>query len=114
MKKLLSIILLIPAFTFAQCDTIPPQFNGGNEALFKFIEKNFKATKEMQSGRIIVQFSIDSTGTTNNFEIKKGINTAANSEAVKVCAKMEFIPAKCGTQAITTKYTVPIIVNANH
>ena len=92
-----------------------PQFPGGDAELFKFITKNFKYTvsdgkqNEADGTKIIVGFTVDSTGNIINPKIVKGINPELNNEALRVVSIMpKWIPAKQKGKPISVPFNLPI------
>ena len=94
---------------------IPPKPKKGLEHFYKYIEKNFRIPKSFgnNSGKIIVQFSIEKDGRITDIKILKGDNESANNEAIRLINKYpdwgigEFRGIK-----VKTSYSIPITIEA--
>ena len=88
-----------------------PHFPGGEEGLKKFISENLKwpAPEWCGSGTVYVKFKVDSLGNVCESSIKKGIDSLANNEALRVVRIMpKLIPAKINGRCIASWYILPI------
>ena len=76
-----------------------PQFKGGDEALFKFLNDNLKYPEKAKlnkiQGKVFVQFVIDENGKVTNAKVVRGIGYGCDNEALKAVKKMpNWIPGK--------------------
>jgi periplasmic protein TonB len=92
---------------------IMPEFNGGQAALKKFLEKNLTypkaATRANVSGKVYVQFVVDENGRITSPSILKSVGFGCDEEALRVIALMP--PWKAGRQGgrgVKVKYTLPV------
>lgn len=90
-----------------------PCFKGD---LKKFIHRkmNYPCTAQKDSieGKVIVSFWIDTTGTTFDHQVIKGIREDLNDEALRVAKMINFErPAMQRGKPIKVKYTVPVEFN---
>lgn len=79
-----------------ECD---PEFPGGMEALYKFIEDNMKypqlAAENGIGGRVYVQFEVDTDGTVLNPRVLRDIGAGCGKEALRIVRLMpKWIPGK--------------------
>ena len=76
-----------------------PEFPGGMEALFKFIEDNMKyprlAAENGIGGKVYVQFEVDTDGTVLNPRILRDIGAGCGQEALRIVRSMpKWTPGK--------------------
>ena len=95
---------------FIDPDTPPVFKNGGDIGLKKFIKENLRYPKtgECISGNVYVSFTVDTNGLIKNIEIKRGITTASNEEAIRIVKLMKFNPATRNGKPIEAEMIVPI------
>ncbi len=68
-----------------------PQFKGNMQ---KFIKDNLRyPAKAKEEGTVRLSFTVEEDGTTSHIVVKKGVETAIDKEAVRLCTMMRFIPA---------------------
>ena len=83
-------------------DTIvKPQFPGGEEALKAYLKENVKypkaSIKKNEQGSVEIGFVVLKDGTLDRFEVKKGVSSRLDAEALRVVNKMpKWIPGKRG------------------
>ena len=90
-----------------------PQFPGGDQAMYTFIQKNLKypqqAIQAGIEGRVFVSFIVDKDGNVSNVKAEKGIGGGCDQEAVRVIKMMSgFSPAKQNGRPVTYRYIVPV------
>ena len=77
-----------------------PVFPGGESALATFIKDNIEYPEEAMSkkisGRVMVQFVVEKSGTVSHIEVIKGVHEILDKEAVRVVSL--FPKWQCGTQ----------------
>ena len=91
-----------------------PEFPGGDEALFKFIQKNIQypdmeRENDIQ-GRVVVGFTVNTDGTLTDIAVKKGVSSGIDKEAVRVVKLLpNFKPGKQQGKAVRVSYILPIM-----
>lgn len=90
-----------------------PEFPGGDLALRKFLASEVKypeQAKEMGlSGKVFVQFVVNSDGYVSSTEIARGEHDVLNEEAMRVVRMLpKWTPGKQRGKAVSVYYTVPI------
>lgn len=91
-----------------------PEFPGGPQALFKYLNDNVKypviAQENGISGRVICQFTVNKDGSIVDVEVARSSGDASlDKEAVRVIKSMpKWNPGKQGGKAVRVKYTVPV------
>ena len=91
-----------------------PQFPGGNEAMFAFLQKNIRYPQEARDakaeGRSVIQFIVNRNGNINNVHIVKSSgNEALDKEAVRVVSSMPaWNPGKQRNREVKTCLTIPV------
>lgn len=97
-----------------------PEFNGGLNALNKYIEDHTNAIalseKLKKSIRVMVSFIVEKDGALSNVEIAKSCNNSKlDTEAKNIVQEMpNWLPAKNDGVIVRMKYTVPVIFNPAH
>jgi hypothetical protein len=114
MKSLLLLLTLtiVPILSFSQSKNetekkvyplaiyTNPEFNGGTEALEKYVSQNFKVNRKDKKlntkGEIIVKFYICVDGNIKKASVlNKGLSVKLNNEALRVISEMpKWKPAK--------------------
>jgi len=90
-----------------------PEFPGGEKELLKFIASNIKypeiAKENGVQGRVFVQFVVNSDGAVEKVEIKRGIDTYLDKEAIRVVQSMpKWTPGKQSGIPVKVQFVVPI------
>lgn len=90
-----------------------PEFPGGDNALFQFLNDNVKypviAQENRISGRVITCFIIDKTGSVKNIEVVRGVHPLLDAEAIRVMSLMpSWNPGKQKGEFVNVKYTLPV------
>jgi TonB family protein len=90
-------------------------FPGGDKELLKYLKKNIRYPREAFykgiHGRVIVQFTVDSSGALKDMSVLRGIpgGEALDSEALRVVRTMpRFNPAQQQGKAVSVKYYLPV------
>ena len=89
-----------------------PSFQGGQQALMKFIEDNLQYPDGgvEEETRVVVSFTIEKDGTVANAKVIKNASEELGREALRLVGKMpKWMPGKQNGNAVTTKYTMPIV-----
>lgn len=92
---------------------VPPVFQGGDNALMKFISKNVKypadAIEKNIQGKVIIQFIVDETGKIIEPKIVKGVLPSIDAEALRVVKSMpNWTPGKEKGKNVKCKFFIPI------
>ncbi len=91
-----------------------PQFPGGTEKLFRFIDKNLKYPKEDKKngvqGKVIVTFIVAADGALTDLKIAKALSPGCDAEALRVMAlSPKWIPGSAAGKPCPVNYTLPIM-----
>lgn len=105
-----------PSDTLIHSDAdVPPEFKGGNDALYEFMINNLNYPAAQQdsgiSGHSIVLFIVEPDGSVSHAKIEKSSrNAALDKEALRVVKKLSgrFKPGKVGGKAVRTYCRLPI------
>lgn len=126
MSKILSALslLLFAGFgALAQTDTISepvffsveqmPEFPGGDEALFKFMQKNVsypaEARKKNIQGVVPITFIIDKNGYVTHIKVIRSIHPLLDSAAVAAIQKMpQWKPGYQKGKAVDVLFNIPV------
>jgi len=88
-----------------------PQFPGGEQELFKFINKNNKytITEPCIQGKVICRFIVNRDGSVSNPEVIRSLEPVYDKEAIRVIKLFpKFIPGKQNGVSVSVWYTLPI------
>nr|WKN35581.1 energy transducer TonB [Tunicatimonas sp. TK19036] len=90
-----------------------PEFDGGMEAMAKFLQKNLRypasARRMGIEGTVYVKFVIGTNGTIEAVEVMKGIFRDCDQEAVRVISQMPpWKPGKQNKQEVKVSMMLPI------
>jgi protein TonB len=96
----------------------PPEFVGGNDALWKYLLENTKYPKDAKEngsqGMVIVQFIINEDGSVSNVETKNVLYKSLEEEAIRVISSMpKWNPGTINGNPVKVKYTIPINFELN-
>ena len=78
----------------------------------KFIEDNLQYPDGgvEEETRVVVSFTIEKDGTVANAKVIKNASEELGREALRLVGKMpKWMPGKQNGNAVTTKYTMPIV-----
>lgn len=101
-----------PVFSVVQ---VMPQFPGGQEALFAYLENTVKypviAYENGIQGRVLCQFVVNKDGSISNVEVaKSGGDPSLDKEAIRVIKMMpNWIPGRQDGENVRVKYSVPVV-----
>jgi periplasmic protein TonB len=89
------------------------EFPGGLSAFANFLRKNLKypaaAQRANVSGKVYVQFVVNTDGTIQNVETLKSVGFGCDEEAVRVIKSVgKWTPGKQSGRAVRSRFTVPI------
>ena len=90
-----------------------PEYPGGLEAMYKFLNDNMKypkkARKKRIQGKVYVQFVVDRDGSITNVEVLRGIGYGCDAEAVRVVKLMpKWKSGKQRGKFVKVRYKLPI------
>ena len=90
-----------------------PEFEGGNGAMFKFIQKNMKypatARRMGIEGSVFVSFVVDTEGKISEVQTVKGISADCDKEAIRVIQMMpRWKPGKQNGRPVKVRFVLPI------
>ena len=90
-----------------------PEFPGGVEALYKYIQQNIKypqlAKENNITGRVFVTFVVEKDGSVSNVKAARDIGGGCGAEAVRVVKSMpKWSPGKQRGKAVRAAYTLPV------
>lgn len=91
----------------------PAQFKGGMGAFGKFLQKNLKYPEAAQranvSGKIYMEFIVETDSTISNFNILKSVGFGVDEEAIRVLnLSPKWIPAKYKGKNVRSRFTLPL------
>jgi TonB family protein len=97
---------------YAICEEMPV-FQGGDQAMFKYISENVKypdeAIKNETQGKVYIKFAIDKEGNVTQPSVQKGVDPLLDKAALDVISAMpKFTPGKQGGKPVAVWYTLPI------
>ena len=89
------------------------EFEGGLQALGKFISKNLRypasARRMGTEGQVFVSFVIDKEGKISDVQVVKGISADCDKEAIRVVSMMPpWKPGKQNGRAVKSRFVLPI------
>ncbi len=92
------------------------EFQGGMGALGKFLQKNLKYPEAAQranvSGKIYMEFIVETDGTISKYEIIKSVGFGVDEEAIRVLKlSPKWIPAKHKGRNVRSRFTIPLSIN---
>jgi len=90
-----------------------PEFPGGQQALFKYLNESVKypviAQENNVQGRVIVQFVVEKDGSVTDVQVVRSVDSSLDKEAKRVISSMpKWKPGKQRGKAVRVKYTVPV------
>jgi TonB family protein len=89
------------------------EFEGGMDALSQFLQKNLKypeaAKRASQSGKVFVQFIVNTDGTISDVNVLKSAGFGMDEEAERVIKLAKWIPGKHHGQVVKSRFTIPIM-----
>lgn len=98
---------------FNPSDITPPQYVGGEEAMFAFLDSVLvvpqSAIDNNVSGRVIVHFFVDKEGNIKGPSVQQGLTPECNDAAIEAVKKMPlWIPAQQNGKSVNGFASVPI------
>ena len=113
------ICLLIPALIIgAWLPDVLPSFPGGEQALMTWLRENLKypqqAMKEHATGRVLVNFVINTDGSIDEVKILRSVHPVLNEEAMRVIKEMpKWQPGMKDGKVVRVRFTMPITFSLN-
>jgi len=95
-------------------------FHGGGLGLFTiYIQQHFQFPKDLNeneiSGKVTVQFCVDTIGKITDIKILKSFNSIIDTEVVRVISESNkantWKPAKQGGQTVKQQFEIPICID---
>ncbi len=89
---------------------VPPEFVGGKDALFKYINDNIEYPDDVERGSVYVAFVLTKDGDIRDARIVKGINEGCDKEALRLINNMpKWDPGMEKGKIVSSVYGLPII-----
>lgn len=89
---------------------VPPEFVGGKEALFDYINSNIKYPEDVQRGNVYIAFVVTKEGKIRDTRVVKGINENCDKEALRLIKNMPlWDPGMQQGKLVSSVYGLPII-----
>lgn len=90
-----------------------PEFEGGMEALYKFLAANIRypeqAKKEKIQGRVIVSFVIEKDGSVSDAKVLRGIGGGCDEESLRVVNAMpKWKPGQVAGEPVRVHFNLPV------
>ncbi|WP_421830482.1 energy transducer TonB [Larkinella sp.] len=91
-----------------------PQFPGGMRKMAEFLEKNLRyppaASRASISGKVYLQFVVNTDGSIVDVSVVKGIGFGCDEEALRVVKKMPpWQPGKQSGRPVRVRFTLPVV-----
>ncbi len=91
-----------------------PQFEGGEEKLFKYLGDNMRypaaAERANVQGRVFVSFVVTKEGDIADVQILKGLGFGCDEEAIRVVSRMpNWTPGKQSGKPVNVRFNLPIM-----
>ncbi len=84
-----------------------PEYPGGISAIRNFFKENIIYPSDSIEGKVVVSFTVDTLGRTQNIQIRKSLSPLADAEIIRVVGLMVFKPAKHDGKPINSKMNLP-------
>ena len=94
-----------------------PEFPGGNDGLVHFIHNNahlpsVSSLDSMVTGKILVEFIVETDGSLSNIKILKGVGERYDQECCRLFGRMpRWSPGKIGNNNVRTLMMIPISIS---
>ncbi len=85
-----------------------PEFKGGKDALEKYLKKQFHNPQgaERKDGQVVVACILSEKGKVVETHFVRKMGSPWDQEALRVCKKLKFRPAKRGKKKVKSRYDV--------
>ncbi|NDV94156.1 energy transducer TonB [Dysgonomonas sp. 521] len=89
---------------------VMPEFDGGTEAMMKYIRENLKYPQTTDAqGRVVLRFTVTKTGDIEDIRVLRSLATEFDNEAIRVIQSMpKWIPGKQNGVNVDVYYTLPV------
>lgn len=124
MLKYTLCLLLICVFTsinaaFAQQDSTVqkytytetlPVFEGGEQAMFRFVMSNIKLPKNPPKGTVVLSYVVEKDGAIADVQVVSGLSPTVNAACIKAVEKMsgKWVPGTQNGKKVPVRFTMPI------
>ena len=89
---------------------VPPEFVGGQKALFDYLKKNIKYPPDVQKGNVYVAFIISENGSVRDVRVYKGVKESMDKEAKRLIEGLpKWDPGMVNGKPANVVYGLPII-----
>ena len=89
---------------------VPPEFVGGKEALFEYINSNIQYPEDVERGNVYIAFVVTKEGKIRDTRVVKGINEGCDKEALRLIKNMPpWDPGMQQGKLVSSVYGLPII-----
>jgi hypothetical protein len=89
---------------------VPPEFVGGKDALFEYINSNIKYPEDVERGNVYIAFVVTKDGAIRDTRVVKGINENCDKEALRLIKNMpSWDPGMQQGKIVSSVYGLPII-----
>jgi len=89
---------------------VPPEFVGGKDALFEYINSNIKYPEDVERGNVYIAFVVTKEGTIRDTRVVKGVNENCDKEALRLIKNMPiWDPGMQEGKIVSSVYGLPII-----
>lgn len=89
---------------------VPPEFVGGKDALFEYINANIKYPEDVERGNVYIAFVVTKDGAIRDTRVVKGINENCDKEALRLIKNMPiWDPGMQQGKIVSSVYGLPII-----
>lgn len=88
---------------------VSPKFKGGDEALHRYLVKHYEnpaVDDRTVEGRVVVACIISEKGRVVETHVVRSVGEAFDREAVRVCQKMKFTPARQGKKKVKSRMDI--------
>ena len=91
---------------------VMPEYPGGMNAMFEFIQKNVKYPKASRDkgieGKVYVEFVVEKDGSISDINVLRGVNDEINAEAIRVLKAMpKWKPGMNEGKVVRVHYVMP-------
>ena len=91
---------------------VMPEYPGGANAMYEFIQKNVKYPESAKDkgieGKVYVQFVVEKDGSLSSFNVLRGVSDEVDAEAIRVLKLMpKWKPGMQEGKAVRVQFTMP-------
>lgn len=92
----------------AVSEQMPAYKDGGDNGLIKFMKENWKYREDTLSGKVMVQFVVDTAGNVKDEKIVKSLSPGVDAEALRIIRLLKFTPGHQNGKPVDVTYMLPI------